>query len=355
MSAPFHLEVIGTGTGTIGTGIFHMCRNWKDDNVDQFSTIPKGKFPELLGRLLEHDYSKAIKNGFATTGLVPFDPERLLRKLPAEVGAMPTSSVEEQLLSKLSDIRYNPQRAPRPQKKDRLPPGVSYTAAGDGPGSSSGRGTGTGRGRREEEESEEESESEPELVESGTGSSGDETDKEDRQRTSDDETDEEDRQRSKNVEEILKRIRKSGRLRKKARTSAGTGPVDEFEEEMYQEAILLQLYRPCDYVAAVYEDDWHIGQVLDKEVEPEADPDQNYVYLNFMEKRKQLRWPEKVDMLNVHRDDILCHVRPPTLTVGCSSSRSVSFQLESTDLKKVVSSFNTYQDYFLFKLTFYVF
>jgi hypothetical protein len=70
----------------------------------------------------------------------------------------------------------------------------------------------------------------------------------------------------------------------------------------------------------VYDCDWHIAQVLDKEVEPEADMDDNYLLLNFMEKCKQLRWPEKLDLLNVLKTDILCAVRAPMLNRSCSSS-----------------------------------
>jgi len=82
-------------------------------------------------------------------------------------------------------------------------------------------------------------------------------------------------------------------------------------------------------------------------VEPEADPDDEYLFLNFMEKTKQLRWPVKLDTLNLLKTDILCSVKAPTINSGCSSSRSVSFRLDPKDQKKVITLFQNFKVYYL--------
>jgi len=97
---------------------------------------------------------------------------------------------------------------------------------------------------------------------------------------------------------------------------------------------------PNTCVVVLYDEDWHIGQVLDKNNEPDAEDDDDFLHINFMERKKQLHWPEKLDLLNVPKCDIICTVRAPTITFGCSSSRSVSFQLSQADIKKVSTLFN---------------
>lgn len=270
---------------------------------------------------MEKDYSTAIVNGFATTGLYPLDPERLLRKLPADE-IPPENSVEAELRNKLSNMRYNqgkPKRAARPTKKDKLPAGVSYTCR----------------------KSDGEEEDDPEVVDSSSDSrSGGED--------SDSDSGSEDKQRSKNVKEIIKRLQK-GEKRKTTEATEEEGEEEEENEEEGDDGLDADKkeYRPDIYVAAVYDDDWHVGQVLDKEVEPDADPDSSYVFLNFMQKGKALRWPEKLDTLNVLKTDILCPLKPPTLNFGGSSSRSVSFKLNAKDQKKVCTLFQNYKAYYL--------
>jgi hypothetical protein len=48
----------------------------------------------------------------------------------------------------------------------------------------------------------------------------------------------------------------------------------------------------------------------------------------------------------VLKTDILCAVRAPMLNRSCSSSWSVSFQLDPKVLKNVVSLFNIYKVYY---------
>ncbi len=69
----------------------------------------KQEFPRLLKQLMEKDYSLSICSGFETTGLYPLSLEKALTKLPAEERVV-ESQVQQQLLNKLSDMRYNPGR-----------------------------------------------------------------------------------------------------------------------------------------------------------------------------------------------------------------------------------------------------
>jgi len=131
---------------------FFNQRFWKDEGAEQYATIPKSSFPRLLAQLMEKDYSSAITSGFAATGIFPLDPERVLRKLPADRGhdANAATAVEAQLLKKLSTMRYSQgknARAKRPSNKDRLPAGESYTCTSRGD-------TRTGTGSSEEEDDE---------------------------------------------------------------------------------------------------------------------------------------------------------------------------------------------------------
>lgn len=79
-----------------------------------------------------------------------------------------------------------------------------------------------------------------------------------------------------------------------------------------------------------------LNKVLDKEVEPEADKNEDFLYVNFMEmtNRATFKWPTQLDMLNVHVTDILFRCTPPLLSPCSSSSRSSSFELTKEDLAK---------------------
>ena len=108
-----------------------VLRNWKDCSAaigKNYSTLPKTEFPKLLRMLLSKDYTNSIISGFRTTGLFPLCPEHVLQKLPSQDGDV-VSSVQRQLLNKLSELRYGPGNtpAPRPRQKDRLPAGAAYT------------------------------------------------------------------------------------------------------------------------------------------------------------------------------------------------------------------------------------
>lgn len=62
-----------------------ILRHWKDSCERQgksYPTLPKQAFPKLLRQLLEKDYSQSIISGFEATGLVPLNPECVLKNLP---------------------------------------------------------------------------------------------------------------------------------------------------------------------------------------------------------------------------------------------------------------------------------
>jgi len=355
-----------TGTGQKNCS---FDREFKDSAEGNFATIPKSEFPRLLGKLLDNNYETAVINGFATTGLFPFDPQKVLGKLPPD--EIPDhQTVEGQLLQRLSDMRYGKgpaKRAARPSKKDKLPAGESYTCRG-------------GDQTEQTEDNSSGSEDDPEVNESSSGSereedggpdggrdsgqdSGQHSGRDDRQDDRMFESDTEDRaeeeKRSRNVRSIIRKLRK--KCLDNWTTAEGTVPVNDpgsgpssepVEEEEGEGSTSEEDdpemidYQPRSYVAAVYDDDWHVGQILDKEVEPEAEKGDKYVFVNFMEKRKQFRWPEKLDLLNVLKKDILCVVKAPKITIGTSSSRAVSFQLDQKDLKKVVEKFQFFKAWF---------
>jgi hypothetical protein len=109
-----------------------ILSNKKEEGMragENFASIPKQQFPGLLKQLMDHDFSDAIRSGFESCGLYPFNPERGLSKLPKDNREV-ESNVQKQLLEKLSSMRYNQpanKHAKRPSKKDKLPAGASYT------------------------------------------------------------------------------------------------------------------------------------------------------------------------------------------------------------------------------------
>ncbi len=74
---------------------------------------------------------------------------------------------------------------------------------------------------------------------------------------------------------------------------------------------------------AIYQgEDWYVGQMLDKDEEPEAEKGENDLYVTFMEKIKGdlLKWPRKPDDLNMLKDNILfaCQTLHPVLPPSLS-------------------------------------
>jgi hypothetical protein len=100
------------------------------------------------------------------------------------------------------------------------------------------------------------------------------------------------------------------------------------EKDMYQ-------YKPGLYVVVLYESDWFVAQMQDKEQEQEADRDKNYVFLNFMKKNHtgdSLQWPRMTDRLNILQEDILLGCDPLIPGAGTSSNRAPTFSLSNSKL-----------------------
>jgi hypothetical protein len=91
-------------------------------------------FPLLLKKLLDKDFGDAFRKGFECMGICPLNLERVLSKLLEEQRNM-DFDIQQQLLNKLSSIRYSPgptTKVPRPKKKDKLPAGAPYTCSAEG-------------------------------------------------------------------------------------------------------------------------------------------------------------------------------------------------------------------------------
>jgi hypothetical protein len=301
----------------------------------------KQVFPSLLAKLLEKDYSNSIRSGFECTGIFPVNVERALSRLPDEDPEVETH-VQQQLLNKLHEMRFNPgptTHAKRPAKKDKLPPGASYTCTAEG-----GRvGLLVGSGDAEN------------AVNNSDESSSDE-------------------EQSKVIRNIIKRISsKKPRLEdpeleeesEEEKTEEDESEEDESGgdqpeldmpdtadvDETLDAAAALPDYPPEVFVVAIYQGDWYVGQVLKKDGEPEADLDDSYVFISFMERAQGdlLKWPQRSDMLNTHKDDVLFVCEPPIPSASSSSSRSTTFALSKSDLNKAKQMFMLAKAYYLTK------
>ena len=95
-----------------------------------------------------------------------------------------------------------------------------------------------------------------------------------------------------------KRLRLEDKEQEEDTTSNAKDNEDETEEDDPPE-----YYQPNSFIACVYENGWYVGQVMEKEGEPEADEREEYVLVSFMKwtgaKGIHLKWPERKDVLNV--------------------------------------------------------
>ena len=88
------------------------------------------------------------------------------------------------------------------------------------------------------------------------------------------------------------------------------------------------LYQTNDWVAAVYDDSWYIGQVIES--------DDRDVHINFMVagsgkmKENTFKWPLTEDKIWVGRDKVLCHIEEPT----CLSKRLFGISNEQATIIK---------------------
>jgi hypothetical protein len=120
--------------------------------------------------------------------------------------------------------------------------------------------------------------------------------------------------------------------------------VDDPEEE----------YQPGSFVAAVYDDLWYVGQVLDKNKEKLASKSENYIYISFMQRvgggGDNFKWPNKPDKLNTLKKDVLFICSVPAPSAGTSTSRNNSFSLSQDEKKKANMLLNKayYHTFFVF-------
>jgi hypothetical protein len=93
-----------------------------------------------------------------------------------------------------------------------------------------------------------------------------------------------------------------------------------------------------------------VGQILAKEVEPEAEEGDKFVLVSFMERssRDLLKWPKRSDILNVLKEDILFSCQLPAPCAATSSSRSLTYCLSKAEAQKAKKMFMT-KAYYLTK------
>lgn len=330
-----------------------VLSDWKEEcekTGRNYATLVKQAFPSLLKKLLEKDYSNSIISGFATCGLFPLDLEAALSRLPKEDRGDLTS-IQSQLLKQLSTMRYEPRattHAQRPKKKEKLPAGASWTCPASG----------------DEEEGvvtlPVDVDKEIEDVEAAVESPGSENESE----------------RRVTVHNIISRLSKGFRQQKKAAGDEVSSSSDDNEEsssdedgfeinsseEEAEEVVdspdeLVPVpvphkrrrraaaehdeqkeYEVGSYVAAVYQGDWYIGQVLDKKKEEKALLAADYLYLSFMERvvkgKDNFKWPQKPDKLNTLREDVLFSCSAPIPSNLTSTGRSITYSLPVDELKK---------------------
>lgn len=95
------------------------------------------------------------------------------------------------------------------------------------------------------------------------------------------------------------------------------------------------------YVAAVYQGQWYLGQVIDKKDEARALQDPLYLYVSYMERVAMniFKWPVKIDKLNTLKEDVLLACQPPLPSSSTSSSRNITYSISKEDISKVVDLF----------------
>lgn len=305
--------------------------SWKEDcdrNNSSCATLPKKVFPSLLKALLEKDFGSSIISGFETTGIYPFNPDKVLCKLPEE-NAVVESQIQQQLLERLKDLRYNVPgnvRTARAKKKDKLPAGASYTcndgqmllnAAVDAD--------------KEMEEMSRRRRSAGGAGDVGTGT-GEDSDIED----------EPQKQKQKGKQRALvwedndsSSESSSNSSEEEEEEETGREIPVPVESDQESELDMDDQYLPGVYVVAVYQGKWYVGLILEKQAEERALPGKQYLYVSYMERLENdtLKWPVRPDKLNTLRGDVLFVCKAPTPSHGTSSSRSISYTLSKDDLK----------------------
>jgi hypothetical protein len=291
-----------------------------------------------LSTLLEKDFGASVRSGFEATGLYPLSVDRATSKLPKELDETEVgTAVQKQLLKTLNDMRFNPpptKHAQRPKKTQKLPAGASYTCTVN-----------------KETHAEEEEESE------------------DSEDFSDSDTDSEERSRL--VDNIVVKLGKKRKLDDTEDEEVETADEETADEETADEETADELLQGVDpggdqvqgppvkhcypaesFIVAVYQGDWYVGQVMNKDGEPEAEESDSYLLVSFMVKMKgeQFKWPSRSDILNVLKDDVLFSCAPPIPGPSTSSSRVNSYRLSKEDLAKAKNLFMENQAYYPTKI-----
>jgi hypothetical protein len=249
--------------------------------------------------------------------------EKAISKLPVELEEREVESdVQRALLKTLEDMRYNApanKAAARPKRSQKLPPGAAYTCA-----------------------------PEKEAENSSDNSSSDSPDSSISDEESDEEREEDTRR---TVSDIVDRLEEDD-----IAIGTGTSDIDEELPDPAQKAAPVG-YPAESFVVAMYQHQWYIGQVLNKEKEPEAEDGDQYILLSFMERNKDnnsFKWPNRPDILNMLKEDILFSCQPPMPSSSTSSTRVNSFQLSRADFTKANEMFANAEAFNPTKISFYI-
>jgi hypothetical protein len=277
--------------------------------------------------------------------------------------------VQQQLLNRLSEMRYSPAattRAPRPKKSEKLPPGASYTCS---PTTSAAKGKQPAAKRK--------------IVPASGDYSDSESSEDSSNSSSDESSDESGKERSRRVQNIIRRLAKKRSLPEEDENEQDDDCEAEVEKAAEEQESHIkqkgekekqkgekekqtgeenQQYLPGSYVAVIYEGDWYVGEVIDKNGEPEAEEGESYVFVNFMEHNQQgskqgerLVWPKKLDMLNVLKEDILFTCQAPTPNPTTSTFRGVTYSLSKAEIIKAKQLFARFQAYYPTKIWLFLF
>jgi hypothetical protein len=110
-------------------------KDWCVANNVRNVTIPKDKYGGLLAAMLSNNKINNRDNivaGFRACGIIPFNPNMVLSRLPPEEGFRRDvqNEFDRQLTEELKRNRYGePTKSKRAKKANRLPPGTSYTVS----------------------------------------------------------------------------------------------------------------------------------------------------------------------------------------------------------------------------------
>ena len=231
-----------------------------------------------------------------------------------------TSKVQEELLKKLHSMRYDQPKnthAGRPKKKDKLPAGVAYTCSG---------GDGEIRDSVNTEMEKEKAVETSSKRQSFLNYDSDSSDISDTQ--------------------VGRPARKKTFLDDADMTSDSEEEDDPMEVDVEEQEQVVEQEQAVEkldvdsYVVCVYQEEWYIGQVVDK-------TNDEYYDIKYMERvaAGTFKWPNKDDKLMTCKEDILFKCEP-IVSFASSTIRAVKFTLPKNDLKKFDKLMTQLKDYF---------